>query len=89
MIVEFLPRLFLKDDNLKELCNLIILDPQWLMTVMKDIVELKTDHGHKKWLLSNTQDQHLRDGFADFGVFKKFGKNLFLHLQLSQCNIFV
>ena len=72
MIVEFLPRLFLKDDHLKELCDLIIQDPQWLMTVMKDIVELKTDHGNKERLLSNTQAQHLRDGFADFGIFKIF-----------------
>ena len=72
MIVEFLPRLFLKDDHLKELCDLIILYPQWLMTVMKDIVELKTDHGNKERLLSNTQAQHLSDGFADFGVFRIF-----------------
>ena len=72
MIAEFLPSLFLKDDHLKELCDLIILDPQWLMTVMKDIVELKTDHGNKERLLSNTQVQHLRNGFADFGVFKIF-----------------
>ena len=42
------------------------------MTVMKDIVELKTDHGNKERLLSNTQAQHLRDGFADFGVFRIF-----------------
>ena len=72
LIAEFLPRLFLKDDHLKELRNLIILDPQWLMTMMKDIVELKTDHGNKELLLSNTQAQYLRDGFADFSIFKIF-----------------
>ena len=77
MIAEFLPRLFLKDDylnqdDLKELCNLIILDPQWLMTVMKDIVELKTVHGDKEHFLDNTQDADLKKGYADFSVFKIF-----------------
>ena len=44
------------------------------MTVMKDIVELKTDHGFKEQLLNHTQIQQLRDGFADFSVFKIFWK---------------
>ncbi|ORU95094.1 MAG: hypothetical protein A6F71_10540 [Cycloclasticus sp. symbiont of Poecilosclerida sp. M] len=68
---EFLPRLFLKNDDRKELCGLIILDPQWLMTLMKDIVELKTGNGNKEQLLDdNTQVQQLKEGFADLTVFK-------------------
>ena len=38
---EFLPRLFLdKEEDYDELCHLIILDPTWLMTAMKGVVEL-------------------------------------------------
>ena len=44
------------------------------MTVMKDIVELKTDHGFKEQLLNHTQIQQLKEGFAYFSVFKIFWK---------------
>ena len=38
---EFLPHLFLdKEEDFEELCHLIILDPTWLMTAMKGVVEL-------------------------------------------------
>ena len=79
IIAEFLPRLFLKDDHRKELCDFIILDPQWLMTVMKDIVELKTGNGNKERLLDdNRQVQLLKEGFAYFDVFKIFWEEFVL-----------
>ena len=37
---EFLPRLFISEAEHAELANLVILDPSWLIHVMKNVVEL-------------------------------------------------
>ena len=53
------------------------------MTVMKDIVELKTGNGNKERLLDdNRQVQLLKEGFADFNVFKIFWEEYVLTSDL-------
>lgn len=71
----FLPRLFLQKSCLEELVDLIVLDPQWLMTVMKVIMELTVKDDVAE--LSITQLQMLvTDGVADFEVFEACWKKL-------------
>ena len=41
--IELVPSLFLNKDEREELANLIILDPAWLIKVMRAIVELKPE----------------------------------------------
>ena len=66
---EFLPRLFLQEDCYKKLLDFIVLDSQWLMTVMKVIMELTVKNDIAD--LSPTQVQKLEtEGVADFDVFK-------------------
>lgn len=74
-ITEYLPR-----QNYEEVFNFVVLDPQWLMVLMKVIVELTTTHDIVN--LSRRQLRSLiKDGVADFEVilklyetcWKKFG----------------
>lgn len=69
---EFLPRLFLKDDY-QQLVDLAVLNPRWLMSMVKVIVELCTKNSEAK--LNRTQLRDLeRDGVADFKVFEECWK---------------
>lgn len=40
LVTEYLPRLFVSEYEYKELCDLIVLRPEWLISVMKVIMEL-------------------------------------------------
>ena len=64
---EFLPRLFL-DEDYKNICDLLILDPTWLMTAMRVVVELGSKTAAES--ISNCQVlKFKRDCIADFDVF--------------------
>ena len=75
LLAEFLPRLFLdKEEDFKELCHLMILDPTWLMTAMKDVVELGSKSAEEVesevGRLSTSQVLKFeRDSIADLEVF--------------------
>ena len=71
MFLEFLPRLFLdKDEDYKELCDLIILNPTWLMTAMKGVVELGSKTAENvECLRTNQMLKFEKDGIADLDVF--------------------
>ena len=67
-IAEFLPRLFLdKDEDYKELSDLIILNQAWLMTAMKDVVELGSKNA--EYVKNDQVLKFEKDSIADLDVF--------------------
>ena len=66
-LAEFLPRLFLNDESHKELVDLVVLTPQWLMEAMRVIMELNIKDDVTE--LSTSQLQNLeKSGVADYEV---------------------
>lgn len=65
---EFLPRPFLKNCS-QELLDLVVLAPQWLMIVMKAIIELSIRNDVVD-LTINQLEKLVVDGIADFEVFE-------------------
>lgn len=78
VIVEFLPRLFLKEDQ-DSYEELFLLDPGWLMMAMQ-CAEFATGHNvhvdatDPKLTLSQKEKVEMGMGFADFGVFSMYWK---------------
>ena len=70
---EYLPRLFLKEEEFKELYDLVILRPHWLISVMKVIMELSLEKNEEgvpqSKLLTLTED-----GIADIDLLKECWK---------------
>ena len=66
---EFLPRLFLdKEADYKKLFHLIILDPTWLMTAMKGLMELGSNSAEVGRLSTSQILKFKKDSIADFEV---------------------
>ena len=69
MCTEYIPRLFLADEQYEKLVNLAILNPHWLMSMMKVIMELTTKTDEAIARLDNDQVFKLtKEGIADFKV---------------------
>ena len=67
MCTEYIPRLFLADEQYEKLVDLAILNPHWLMSMMKVIMELTTKNNETK--LRNEQVLKLtKEGVADYKV---------------------
>ena len=62
-VIERLSRLFLKEKECQQLQNFIVLRPQWLMSVMKVIIELDLDN--KEDLTGDQVRCLVKDGIAD------------------------
>jgi hypothetical protein len=74
LAAEFVPRLFLdRDGDYRTLSNFILLDPAWMMTAMKDVMELsikscEADLGRRSALVNR--------GIADFRLLSACWKKL-------------
>ncbi len=68
-IIERLPTLFLSDEEKEELKDLIVLQPHWLISVMKKIVELNP--AEKRLPVKQDKITALEKGVADVEVLHK------------------
>ena len=69
-LVFFLEHLFLGESEFKQLSDFVILHPQWLMSMMKIIMELTM--ANNETALTRSQIRTLlMDGLADMAVFKE------------------
>lgn len=66
-LAEYIPRLFLSDSEYEKLMDYVVLNPHWLMSMMKVIMELSTKNNEAE--LSNEQILKLvEEGVADLEV---------------------